>query len=275
MSRKLALIIGNNNYSTSPLKNCVNDASRLASLLEKLDCDVKLHTNLNSENMYEYIKAFTKTIQPNDFIIFFFAGHGVQWGDQNFLLPCDKDITGGRDMRRYATNAQETVDHMAEKNPHVVVFLLDCCRVYWAPSTARAKAVSQQAGLKQMTAPPGTLIAFACAPGQTTSDISSDADNGIFTKYLLKHIPTPDTDIETVLRRVANDVTTETNHLQRPYRVSSITIDNICLVSNGKYILFQLMKFYFLMNAKMVVKQMLARHMSVEHKSPRIALVCD
>jgi uncharacterized caspase-like protein len=186
--------------------------------------------------MYERIKIFTGTIQPNDFIMFFFAGHAVQWGDQNFLLPCDNQrIIDGRDMQRFATNAQENVDEMAKMKPHVILFLLDCCREYWLPTSVRATAKNNQAGgLNEMTAPPGTLIAFACAPGQTAFDRTLDSANGIFTKYLLKHIITPDLDIEMVLRKVASDVSMETNHSQRPYRISSITIDNVCLVSTGK-----------------------------------------
>jgi hypothetical protein len=74
------------------------------------------------------------SVESNDFIIFFFAGHGIQWGDQNFLLPCDNNkITTGEDMQRYAINAQSTVDGIAEKNPYLVLFLLDCCRNYWMP----------------------------------------------------------------------------------------------------------------------------------------------
>ena len=81
--------------------------------------------------MYECIDAFTALIKPNDFVIFFFAGHGIQWGDQNFLLPCDDHkIKSGNDMQRYAINAQMTVDGMAEMNPNIVLFLLDCCRSY-------------------------------------------------------------------------------------------------------------------------------------------------
>jgi uncharacterized caspase-like protein len=193
--------------------------------------------------MYNYIKNFVKSIKPNDFVIFFFAGHGVQWGDQNFLLPCDNGkITGnGRDMQRYATNAQQSLDDMASMKPHFILFLLDCCRDYWLPSSARSNTANNQVGgLNKMNAPPGTLIAFACAPGQTASDRLPDTTNGIFTKYLLKHIITPGLDIEMVLRKVATDVAIETKNSQIPYRVSSIMTDNICLIPIGKYMLIKI-----------------------------------
>ncbi len=72
MSRKLALIIGNNNYTMNPLTNCVNDATQLAAALRSVHYTVNLLNNLTADMMYDCIKDFTKSIQPNDFIIFFF-----------------------------------------------------------------------------------------------------------------------------------------------------------------------------------------------------------
>jgi len=238
MSRKLALIIGNNDYSDKPLRNCVNDATCLANVLSHVEnCQVKLKTDLKSEDMYECIKEFTASIKRNDFIIFFFAGHGIQWGDQNFLLPCDNGkIKSGDDMQRYAINAQSTVNRMAEMNPHIILFLLDCCRNYWMPvNTSNNRALNQQiGGLNQMKAPRQTLIAFACGAGEVASDQSEASSNGLFTKYLLKRITTPDEHIETILRRVANDVAIETDYSQMPFRVSSIISDEVYLTSYGK-----------------------------------------
>ncbi|CAF5060651.1 unnamed protein product, partial [Rotaria sp. Silwood1] len=180
--------------------------------------------------MYKCIKKFTDSIQSNDFIIFFFAGHGVQWGDQNFLLPCDNnEIVDGDDMQRFAINAQNVVNSMAEQEPQVVMFLLDCCREYWLPKIRRSGDQSV-VGLHEMKAPSGTIIAFACAAGETTSDRSSGSESGIFTKYLLKHITTPGVDIDIILRRVARDVAKETSNKQELFRVSSIRAENVCIV---------------------------------------------
>lgn len=238
MSRKVVLIIGNNNYSNTPLKNCVNDATCLANLLRRLEnCQVELKINMESNDMYRCIDNFIKSIRTDDFVIFFFAGHGIQWGDQNFLLPCDNsNITSEEDMQRYGINAQSTVDKMAQVNPSVIVFLLDCCRKYWIPARKGGyRATNQQiGGLNQMKAPQQTLIAFACAPGEVASDQSEVSNNGLFTKYLLEHIMTSHEHIETVLRRVARDVATATNNSQIAFRVSSIVSDEVYLVPRGK-----------------------------------------
>ncbi|CAF4929612.1 unnamed protein product [Rotaria sp. Silwood1] len=138
-------------------------------------------------------------------------------------------------MQRFAINAQNVVSSMAEKKPQVVVFLLDCCREYWLPKTRRSGDQSV-VGLHEMKAPSGTIIAFACAAGETTSDRSSGSENGIFTKYLLKHIITPGVDIDYILRRVATDVAKETSNKQELFRVSSIRAENVCIVPAGDWV---------------------------------------
>src|SRR5437660_1485131 len=92
-------------------------------------------------------------------------------------------IIGNNDYSN-GINAQQTIDQMANMGPQVVVFLLDCCRNYWLPKPRR-NGEHYVGGLQQMKAPPGTLIGFACAPGETIPDQFSDSKNGIFTKHLL------------------------------------------------------------------------------------------
>ena len=236
MLRKLALIIGNNDYLNNPLKTCVNDAIRLAETLTQVkDCKVDLQNNLKSKKMCSCIENFTKSITPNDFVIFFFAGHGIQWGNQNFLLPCD--YNGSEDMQRYAINAQSIVDDMAKANPHIVVFLLDCCRYYLMPNNDRAQN-QQVRGLHQMKVPRQTLIAFACAADEVVPDRNEVLQNGLFTTCLIKHITTPGVHIETILLRVSKDIETETNSEQRPFRATSIISEDVCLIPKGKLMRF-------------------------------------
>jgi uncharacterized caspase-like protein len=78
-------------------------------------------------------------------------------------------------------------------------------------------------GLSAMNPPPETLIAFSCAPGEATLDESKNERNGIFIENLLKHIATPNKDIEEVLKNVSREVKSQTNSFQKPYRTSSLT----------------------------------------------------
>ena len=73
-----------------------------------------------------------------------------------------------------------------------------------------------------MEAPTGTMIALACGARKIAASLGSDSKNGLFTKHLLKHIDSPDTDIDIILQRVAKGVVEETNNRQEPFRISSI-----------------------------------------------------
>jgi uncharacterized caspase-like protein len=74
-----------------------------------------------------------------------------------------------------------------------------------------------------MHAPPETLIAYSCAPGAVAVDETQNGRNGYFVENLLKHIVTPNNDIEDVLKIVAREVKVQTAGLQLPYRTSSLT----------------------------------------------------
>jgi len=97
------------------------------------------------------------------------------------------------------------------------IVILDACR-----NNARAFR-SEQSGLARMDAPTGSLIAYSTAPGEVASD-GSDR-NGIFTKYLIQHMMTPDLSIENLLKRVRIYVAKRTNGRQIPWEFSSLLGD--------------------------------------------------
>jgi uncharacterized caspase-like protein len=203
---KKALVTGNSKYTQNPLKKCTEDAKNVQATLTEIGFKVTCEINLEGKEMDEKIEDFIKSILPGDYVIFYFAGHGRQWGDQN-----------------YAINVQKKLNKMIEKEPHVVIFLLDCCRQYWWPQIIQGGTTQSNTNAsKRNTSPTQTIIAFACGPGEEVSG------NEIFTKYLLKHIKKPNSDIETVLCGVTGDVGKETKGKQKPKRTSSLT-EKICI----------------------------------------------
>ncbi|CAF4926200.1 unnamed protein product, partial [Rotaria sp. Silwood1] len=79
--RKLALVIGIDDYkSGSKLKNTINDANDMSSELKRIGFTTggpKL--NLTCEQMKITIADFERSIEEGDMVLFYFAGHGVQW----------------------------------------------------------------------------------------------------------------------------------------------------------------------------------------------------
>jgi uncharacterized caspase-like protein len=141
--RKLALVIGNNNYSReeSKLRHCINDASDLSDLLKSIHFNVTTHFDLTNAGMVSNIIAFKKTIIDGDLVLFYFSGHGYQVKDKNYLMPVDDDkIETEEDVEDYAVCVETTIDRLAKTNrSHVTMFILDCCRKYWPKNMPKTK----------------------------------------------------------------------------------------------------------------------------------------
>ena len=79
--RKLALIIGNGEYEDGQrLPNATNDANDMSSALRSIGFIIdgpKL--NLKYAEMRLALVAFECSVQPEDMVLFYFAGHGTQW----------------------------------------------------------------------------------------------------------------------------------------------------------------------------------------------------
>ena len=138
----------------------------------------------------------------------------------------------GPDLRRHTVNAQDLLHNLSNRKPFAIIFLLDCCRTYPLrnpdPDARSLNAsLSAPSGLKPMHEA-GSLIAFACAPGTIAKD-GRGQRNGLFTKYLLRYLPTGDEDIQMILRDVTDGVMEESNSLQVPYSNASLRYRPICL----------------------------------------------
>ncbi|CAF1341158.1 unnamed protein product [Adineta steineri] len=251
--RKLALVIGISNYEkATDLPNAINDAEAISSALKSIG--FVLHKggpklNPTYEEMRLALVAFECSIKTGDMVLFYYAGHGTQWEDQNYLIPSDnfkeeiksdvmeKVELSGSDLRKCAINAQDFLNVINDQDPFVTMFFLDCCRTYHLRDSkpqqnSRGEQINHSQGLKSMPVKVGSLIAFACAPGTVADDGEAEETNGLFTKHLLKHIITPNDDIRMVLSDVTNGVIQESKSQQIPHVTSILTHRDIFLYNH-------------------------------------------
>src|SRR4051812_32265669 len=87
--KRVALIIGNNNYSMSPLQNAINDARLMDKALRAAGFKTILREDTTYTSMEESAAEFASLLGPDDTALFFYAGHGVQIENENFLVPVD------------------------------------------------------------------------------------------------------------------------------------------------------------------------------------------
>lgn len=196
--RKLALVIGNDTYTTlTPLKNARNDAASMAAALQDLGFQVTRATDVRRESFGSTLAAFADSVNANDVVLFFFAGHGVQVEGENYLLPVDVDPASVTAIRLNAVGASQIVS--AFQKARVSVLVLDACR-----TVATAGGRDSGRGLAQMEAR-GSLIAFAAGVNQTASD-NIAGSNGLFTGELIRTLKEPGLSLREVFFRVRQRV---------------------------------------------------------------------
>ena len=125
---RTALVIGVGDYYEAPLINPVNDAIDIADTLQELGFEVSLHLNPDNESMRASIRTFIRNLQHGGVGLFFYAGHGVQFNGNNYLIPSEADIDIVADLYNNSYPLNEIIANMVTAENRVNVIILDTCR---------------------------------------------------------------------------------------------------------------------------------------------------
>ncbi len=218
--KRVALLIGNNNYVAAPLINAVNDARDLSDVLKELGFKTIVKENASRADMAVALRDFARELDGAEAALFFYAGHAMQFKDRNFLIPVDADMKSEEDVTFSSVELSQVFDRMERARTRFNFIVLDACRDN--PFASAFKVSSS--GLAQIAnAPSGTLVAYATAPGSVAAD--GYGRNGVYTKHILQQIKVPDLPVEIMFKRVRESVERETRRLQTPWDVSSLKGD--------------------------------------------------
>jgi hypothetical protein len=208
-ANRKALIIGNDLYTDVPkLNNAGADADAMAKALEGVGFKVSKYLNLNEKAFKQALRDFRLNIQGGDEVLFFFAGHGVQLGAANYLLPIDIKGDHEEQVKDEGIQLQKVLDDLQEKKTKFALAVIDACRDN--PFKGQGRAIGGR-GLAPTTAATGQMIMFSAGSGQQALDKlgANDKDkNGLFTRIFLKEMTKPGVSVDRVLRNVRNEVVT-------------------------------------------------------------------
>lgn len=198
-----ALVIGNDAYRHVPrLDNARADATALAKVLPQFGFSVTVGHDLDEKGMKAVLRSFASTLEKGDEAVFFYAGHGVQIGPANFLLPVDIRGDGPAQVRDDAIPLQRVLDDLEERNVNVAIVVIDACRDN--PFARTGRSIGGR-GLTPTAAATGQLIVFSAGAGQKALDRLDASDthpNGLFVRMLLREIATPGLRIDALIRQV-------------------------------------------------------------------------
>jgi Caspase domain len=226
--RRVALVIGNAQYAHTPaLPNPRNDAQDIADALRRVGFEVTLGYDLDQTRFARTIDDFARALDGADVGLFFYAGHGLQINEKNYLVSTEAKLESTF-LVPSETIELDAIIRLMESKANTNLIFLDACRNN--PLTDNLKrnlaainrAVSVGRGLARIE-PTGrdTLVAFSSAPGQEAAD--GRGRNSPFTASLLRHLPKPGLEVSVMLKDVTADVRKETNNAQRPQQLSDMS----------------------------------------------------
>ena len=170
--KRIALVIGNDDYRhLEPLHNPRNDAQLIADTLQSLGFELiggKPLLDLDKAAMDSAVQNFGHRLGPGVVALFYYAGHGVEHGGVNYLLPINANPTPNpADLNFQALNASFVLSQMESAGTSLNVVILDACRNNpFGGSGLRDIST----GLAAMKAPEGSVIAYSTQPGNVALD---------------------------------------------------------------------------------------------------------
>jgi uncharacterized caspase-like protein len=214
--------------NVDPLANPTNDVRLVSESLEAVGFNVTLLVDASKRQMDDAARQFARTLDDagrNTVGVFYFAGHGVTYEGENWLIPLGADIQEGVDIEYAAVSANRILRLMENARNATDILILDACRnsPFRGFSLSGTRAVTR--GLSRMDAPAGSFIAYSTAPGAVAYDGAGSYSP--FAEAFAAEVMTPDVSIGDMMIDVRNRVQESTEGLgsspQTPWDASSLT----------------------------------------------------
>lgn len=223
-----ALVIGNSTYKNKELENSANDAKAIARKLREFGFTVKEAYDLDRRSFRDTLITFSQQAKDSDVTIFFYAGHGMQLGGVNYLLPTDIDFKKPEAIVTYDGISLNDLKSRSLPGSTRLIFL-DACRNNPFDLVTRG---GQGRGLAPINVGTGTLISFATRDGSVAFD-GVGGVNSPYTQALLKHIDSKE-DVELMLRAVGDEVMRLTKNTQQPWKYGALSGQKVVIPTLSK-----------------------------------------
>ena len=224
---RAALVIGNGAYqNVAQLPNPPRDAADVADSLTRLGFAVTRSSDVTGDAMRRALVAFGHAADGADMAVVFYAGHGMELGGENWLIPVDAKLLSDTDADSEAISLK-SVTLQVGKARQLGLVILDACRnnpfAAKMQRSLRTRAVAR--GLAPTEPTDNVLVAYSAKDGTTASD--GDGRNSPFTTALLRNIETPGLEVTFMFRAVRDEVMVATNREQQPFVYGSLSREAI------------------------------------------------
>jgi uncharacterized caspase-like protein len=221
--RKVALIVGNGAYrNVAPLANPPRDAKLIASTFRELGfATVTLVPDLTRDKFFATLHEFGMEAEKADWAVVYYAGHGMEIGGVNYLIPVDARLKADSDAETQAVALEQVIASVAGARKLRLV-MLDACRdnpfEKTMQRTIALKLVNR--GFSNIEPEAGFMVVYAAKHGETALD--GDAVNSPFATVLARVIKEPRIEVRKLFDIVRDDVWKATNRTQQPFTYGSL-----------------------------------------------------
>jgi uncharacterized caspase-like protein len=215
--KRFALVVGNASYKAKALATPVNDAALIAQTLQAAGFDVMGARDLDEDLLRQTFRDFTASVAkagPDAVAAVYFAGYGLQFEGENYLLPIDANITEASEVPVRALQLTELMHALAALHSKSTFIILDVARA--SPFVMPGRA----GGLAWVEPEANMLIAFNAAPGTVAPDAAPGY--GPYAKALAEMIREGNLTPANLFDRVRLRVNEMTKGAQVPWDASKI-----------------------------------------------------
>jgi len=207
--QRVALVMGNNEYTgvLSKLRNPINDARAIKSILESRGFEVIYQENGTKREMRDSLKKFYTKIKRGGVGFFYFSGHGIELDGQNYLIPIDAKLDEKSDAEFEAIALNKITKKMQNAKNRLNIVVLDACR-----NDPFSRSVGT-GGLAK-SEPIGLFVSYSTGAGSVAND-GKEGGNGLFTKSLIKYMQ-QELDLQDVFQKTREEVYDNSNQKQFP-----------------------------------------------------------
>jgi TPR repeat protein len=172
---RLAVVIGNQDYAhVADLANARRDAEAMATRLRDLGFLVLDGYDLDRDGFEELMRRAILNMSEGDDIVFFYAGHGIQIGRRNYLLPVNVQFETIYDLPQESITLDRVIDVLSARGS-VHLAIVDACRDNPFPDSQLIGSLDvtlfeTRAGFEVQRTPVNSLVAFSTSPGMVALD---------------------------------------------------------------------------------------------------------
>lgn len=224
---RLAVVVGNQDYKRiTDLGNAQADAERMAEMLASFGFTVFEGYDLDRRGFEALMRTSILNADDGAEIVFFYAGHGIQIGRRNYLLPTDVAFESIYDLPVESVTLDRVIDLLSARG-QVHVAIIDACRDNPFPDKLLAgdldaSLFETKSGFDVFQTPLNSLVAFSTSPGMLAFD-GEEQSNSPYTRALLDTVQTsPDADVLSVFSKVRESVYSATSGEQVPWESSTL-----------------------------------------------------